>query len=289
MVVKLSNDTTGITLANSDNFGWSVSLGDGALAVGAPGDDTGGSGRGAVYIIDDGDDGWGSVEAGDVLTVDNTTTGLSLDNNDALGSAVALAEGALAVGAHLDDTGGTSRGVGHLLNPLYSASLATGDFEKDGTPTDDDALGAGSVTVSVSLTDLAGNTGSGSGSFVYDPVLPTISSGSFAGSAVTVVMSEAVYGTPTAGDFKVKSGPSGSLAANTVTGIAGMASAEDSADDSFVLTVTNAIAGTDTAKVVLHERGQRRERCCRERAGDTRGGKRCQFGEQRCRVHAGGR
>ena len=252
-VVKISNDTAGITLTGSDEFGRSVSLGDGLLAVGAPGDDTGGSGRGAVYLIESGGDQWGSVAASDVSTVGSDTTGLSLQNNDGFGTAVALGGGVLAAGAPLDDTGGTNRGRAHLFSRMYSGSLVTGDFEKDGTPTDDSALGAGSVSVSVSLTDNAGNTGTGSGSFVYDPVVPTISSAFFipATSSVYAVMSEDVFAPAalTASDFKVKSGTSGSETANVVTAITGLPSTAATADSALTLTVTTAFVTGDSVKV----------------------------------------
>ena len=89
-------------------------------------------------------------------------------------------------------------------------------------------------------------------SYTYDTALPTITSATFSyGSTVIVTMSEDVYAptAPSASDFKVKSGTSGSETANAVTAIAGLPSAAASADNSFSLTVTNAFSVGDSVKV----------------------------------------
>ena len=89
-------------------------------------------------------------------------------------------------------------------------------------------------------------------SYAYDGTAPTISSATFeAGTTVTVVMSEDVWASaaPTASDFKVKSGASGSEANNVVTGITGLQSVKASADDSFDLTVTTALVSGNSVKV----------------------------------------
>ena len=84
------------------------------------------------------------------------------------------------VGAYGDDTGGTNRGAAYLFDPAFRAVLATGDFEKDGTPTNsDNKLAAGTITVTATPTDAAGNTGTvATGTATYDPVVPTVVSGS---------------------------------------------------------------------------------------------------------------
>ena len=89
-------------------------------------------------------------------------------------------------------------------------------------------------------------------SYTYDGTVPTISSASFAaGSIITITMSENVYAatTPTASDFKVKSGDSGSETANTVTTITGLPTVKASADSSFTLTVTTALVSGNSVKV----------------------------------------
>ena len=80
---------------------------------------------------------------------------------------------------------------------------------------------------------------------------PAMSAVTAIDSTVIVTMSEVVYAgtTPTASDFKVKSGASGSEVANVVTGITGLPTTVGSADNSFTLTVTNAFTHGDSVKV----------------------------------------
>jgi len=118
-------------LLNLDEFGTSVAyLGDldgagpsvAALAVGAPGDDDGGSGRGAVYVLF-------LASTGNVLSyqkISSTQGGFAgaLDNLDEFGGAVAglgdldgagPSVAALPVGAVGDDDGGQDRGAVYVL------------------------------------------------------------------------------------------------------------------------------------------------------------------------------
>lgn len=120
--------SNGPTLSNGDYFGRSVTSlgdidGDGVpdLAVGATGDDTGGTDRGAVHILRLNSD--GTVKAKNKIA--NGTTGApTLANSDFFGSAVAAVgdqdgDGVtdLAVGAFFDDTGdvGSDHGAIHIL------------------------------------------------------------------------------------------------------------------------------------------------------------------------------
>jgi hypothetical protein len=124
---KIASGTSGgPVLANDDGFGRSVASvgdldGDGVtdLAVGAYGDDTGGSGRGALHVLLMNVD--GTVKSGQKIA-SGVGGGPTLANDDRFGSAVALlgdldGDGRieLAVGAETDDTGGDSRGAVHLL------------------------------------------------------------------------------------------------------------------------------------------------------------------------------
>ncbi len=129
------NDSTtnGPTLANSDQFGWSVANigdldGDGVndLAVGATYDDMdengvadGGKNRGAVHIMFMESD--GSVKS-TVEINDSTENGPTLANNDRFGASVenigdfdGNGVNDLAVGASYDNTGGKNRGAVHIL------------------------------------------------------------------------------------------------------------------------------------------------------------------------------
>ena len=115
--VKLSGSHAGVSLDDYDRFGISVSLsGDGTkLAVGAPDDDDGGSARGAVYLYTVGGSSWGSTVTQAVKLSDSHAS-VSLDNSDYFGSGVSLSgDGTkLAVGAYLDDDGGSARGAVYL-------------------------------------------------------------------------------------------------------------------------------------------------------------------------------
>jgi hypothetical protein len=124
---KIASGTNGgPTLADLDNFGLSVSNvgdldGDGAtdLAVGAPGDNTGGTNRGAVHILFLNTNGTvksstkiGSGTAGGPTLADEDQFGFSVASmGDLDGDGVAD----LAVGANLDNTIGTDRGAVHIL------------------------------------------------------------------------------------------------------------------------------------------------------------------------------
>ena len=114
-------------LDSGDNFGAALAdigdlEGDGVrdLAVGAPGDDTNGDNRGAVWVLFMNSD--GSVDISSKIAQNvNGFTG-NLDNDDRFGSAVAgigdlNGDGFrdLAVGAPLDDDGGDDRGAVWIL------------------------------------------------------------------------------------------------------------------------------------------------------------------------------
>ena len=134
-ITEIGGSTAGITLADSDNFGSSVALGDDVLVVGARKKSTY---KGAVYVIANGGDDWGSIEAGDVVKIDGDTAGITLASYDYFGDGVALATKAdgtpvLAVGAGGDDTGGTGRGAVYLIDggtDKSFATIASGDVTK---------------------------------------------------------------------------------------------------------------------------------------------------------------
>ena len=243
-VTKINNDTAGITLADNDHFGDDVSFGSDILIVGSPGDDTGGSNRGAVYIIDSGGNQWADIVASDVTTIDSNTDHLTLTDAERFGSSVVLVDGTLVVGSEDDNTGGIRRGAVHLLGIEIDATLATGDFEKDGIPTDGDSkLAEGTITTTATVADRAGNTATATGTTVYDPTLPTISSVASNGTTLTVTMSENVWSTtmPATDDFTISSGNS-----ITISSISGVPSTAANADNSFTLTISPVLNGTAT-------------------------------------------
>ncbi len=122
------NDSTanGPELGNTHNFGISIANigdldGDGVndLAVGAHGDDDGGTNRGAIHILFMNTD--GSVDSTEVIN-DSTANGPELSNHDKFGMSIANigdldGDGVndLAVGADGDDTGGNNRGTVYIL------------------------------------------------------------------------------------------------------------------------------------------------------------------------------
>ncbi len=124
------NDATGGfggVLQNADFFGSAVASlgdldGDGVpdLAVGVPGADDGGTGRGCVWVLFLEAD--GSVKAQQKISATDGGFGGLLDNQDQFGQSLAPVgdldgDGVvdLAVGAHLDDDGGAERGAVWIL------------------------------------------------------------------------------------------------------------------------------------------------------------------------------
>ena len=107
----------GIPLWHDDNFGTAIALShpdEDTLFVGSPGDDTGGTDRGAVHVFTKDDEGaWDHDE-----TIEHDTHGLELSDSDRFGSSLHLSsDGAtLFVGAHLHDhADGEDRGAVHIF------------------------------------------------------------------------------------------------------------------------------------------------------------------------------
>ncbi len=188
--IKIASGTSGFaTLSGGDAFGFSACLigdldsnGVADIAIGAPGDDEGGTDRGAVYILF-------LNSSGGVINyskISNTTLGGILGNGDRFGTSLATVgdldgDGIpdIAVGASHTDDGGADRGAVYILflnddgtvkgqqkisqtsggfshtlsnNAHFGASVATlGDFDRDGHPdlfagaTGQDTYGAGYI------------------------------------------------------------------------------------------------------------------------------------------------
>ena len=123
--VTLDDRTTnGPTLSDNDNYGSPITyLGDlngdgvGDIAVGATGDDTGGTDRGAFYIHFLNSD--GSIKS-KVKIDGNTTNGATLSDSDFYGNVTYIGDlngdgvGDLAVGASWDDAGGQDKGAVYI-------------------------------------------------------------------------------------------------------------------------------------------------------------------------------
>jgi len=115
-----TDGVTTLTLVDNDNFGNAISLDGDLLAVGAYRDDTGGTSRGAVYLLNGvGTDYTGlTIQTKLVAGWSDGDSSLLLANGDIFGASVSLDGGLLAVGANGDDTGGTNRGAIHLFNSV---------------------------------------------------------------------------------------------------------------------------------------------------------------------------
>ena len=126
---KIADNTGGfgVTLTDSEFFGSGMATvgdldNDGVedLAVGAPFDDTGGTNRGAVYVLFMNSN--GTVKSSQKIADNTGGFGVSLTDSDRFGNSVAAVgdldnDGVedLAAGADLDDTGGTNRGAVYVL------------------------------------------------------------------------------------------------------------------------------------------------------------------------------
>ena len=140
-ILEINENTAGISLNNDAAFGTSVALGGGVLAVGAAYSDIGGNNRGAVYLIDDGDDDWATIESTDVKKIDSNTAGLPLSNGDIFGYSVALKSGLLAVGSIGHDGGFTDTGAVYLIKDggdgwgsILTTDVTTIDEDTNGIP-----------------------------------------------------------------------------------------------------------------------------------------------------------
>lgn len=122
---KLTNGVAGLTLAAGDQFGAGVSLDGGLLAIGAFGDDTGGSNRGAVHLLR-GDANTYANLAFQTKIAHGLVGGVSLADSDFFGRSVALEGNLLAVGAAGSDIGGTNRGAVYLFTGLDGISSVAG-------------------------------------------------------------------------------------------------------------------------------------------------------------------
>ena len=150
---KIADNTGGfsVTLTNSDFFGEGIARmgdldNDGVedLAVGAQSDDTGGTDRGAVYVLLMNTD--GTVKSNQKIADNTGGFNVTLTDIDNFGISVADVgdldnDGVedLAVGAYVDDTGGTNRGA------VYVLFLNQADFAEAGNVAgvDDSGIGSG--------------------------------------------------------------------------------------------------------------------------------------------------
>ena len=164
--MKLSGLTLGISIEGGDHFGRSVFVDGDRLFVGVPVYGSGVNSVGAVYVLEDKNGDWQYDGTDEAILLSESAVGAPLSDSDAFGTSLAVSGSVLAVGVPGGDTGGTDLGEVHLLSLSFESALSSSETQ---------GLTEGTVTVSGSATDLAGNTGTGSVSFVYDAVAPTVS------------------------------------------------------------------------------------------------------------------
>ncbi|UUX93317.1 PGF-pre-PGF domain-containing protein [Methanoplanus endosymbiosus] len=95
--------------ANSDQFGYSVSLSNDTVVIGAPYADSGGNDCGQAYVFykdSGGADNWGEVN---ILSASDKT------NSDYFGYSVSLSNETAIVGAYYADSGGSARGQAYVF------------------------------------------------------------------------------------------------------------------------------------------------------------------------------
>ena len=154
--LKISDNSGGdgeldIDLDNSDNFGYSAALDGTTLAVGALGDDDGGSGAGAVYLFTKDGTIWTQT-----LKISDNSGGdgkvdIDLDADDRFGNSIALDGTTLAVGALYDDDGGTNVGAVYLFTKESNIWTQTLKISDNGG-------GVGKVAIDLDGSDYFGSS-----------------------------------------------------------------------------------------------------------------------------------
>ena len=117
-IIKVTENSN---VGANDYFGASVATDGTRIIVGAYGDDDGGSGAGAIYILEDTNSDGDYAESGEIIKVtENSNTGstFSLDSSDRFGHSVATDGTRIIVGARDDNGGGTNAGAIYILEDI---------------------------------------------------------------------------------------------------------------------------------------------------------------------------
>ena len=117
----LFNAATGTQIAKllpsdgtmGDQFGFSIAIGNGIVAIGAPQDDDAGSGSGAAYLF--------NASTGTQIAKLLPSDGASGNN---FGDSIAIDNGVVAVGAFYDDDNGFDSGSAYLFNAATGTQIA---------------------------------------------------------------------------------------------------------------------------------------------------------------------
>ncbi len=118
---QLTRTITSPSLADSEFFGYAVSVDGGVLAVGSPLARGGGITPGAVHLFE-------TATGATIQTLENPTPG----DFDYFGSALAMANNRLVVGAYRDDTTETDSGAAYLFQANTASLVATLDNPSPG-------------------------------------------------------------------------------------------------------------------------------------------------------------
>ena len=146
-------DGTGThTITNGSKIGGSLALIGNRLFIGARAAE---SSRGSVYLLADTDNDHDWTDSGTTLTPLHSSAGTyTLDSGDQFGSSLHAGPDSVIIGAMYDDDGVSNAGAVYMHDHSAVVDIATGEFEKDGTPTAGDSkLAAGTVTITATATD----------------------------------------------------------------------------------------------------------------------------------------
>ena len=124
-----SDGLAAMALSDDDEFGAAVAVSGSVIFVGAPGDISGGTDSGAVYVFEDENNDGDFLESGEMRVINANTAGISLSAGDLFGSSLAVSDdgSVLYVGAPGDHTGGADRGA------VYALKDSDGDRDYDGS------------------------------------------------------------------------------------------------------------------------------------------------------------
>ena len=154
--VYLFDSTTGVLMFKlvpsdgdaGDQFGFSIGIDLGVVAVGSPGDDENGNNSGSAYLFD--------ACTGAMLTKLLACGGAS---GDQFGRSIAIGGGAVAIGAWGSDESGSNAGSAYLFDAATGSQRATlvpSDGGADDRFGNAVAIGSGRVAVAASMDDDAG-------------------------------------------------------------------------------------------------------------------------------------
>ena len=122
-VTNLTNNFTQIKkfqssdVAANDRFGWSVAVSSNRIVVGVPYEDTTASDAGSAYIFD--------IDGNELAKIQASDAG----SGDRFGTAVAVSNSRIVVGAPYEDTAASNAGAGYVFKNFYN-NITSINFRK---------------------------------------------------------------------------------------------------------------------------------------------------------------